>query len=64
MYRRGGSVHRGQHCLIESVYEVVLQKSIPTQIRKHIRYMSNDKRVADGFVGESTFAKRLYKLFL
>jgi len=50
--------------LTESVYKVVSQKSIPTQIRQLIFYISNSKEYVDGFVRELTFAKRLYKHFL
>jgi len=34
-------------------------KSIPTQIRQLILYISNSKGEVDGFVGELTSAKRL-----
>ena len=43
--------------LTESVYKVVLQKSIPTQIRQLILYISDDEGYVDEFVGELTFAK-------
>ena len=45
--------------LTQSVFEVVLQKSILTQIRQLILYMSNSKGQVDGFVGKLTSAKRL-----
>ena len=45
-------------------FKVVLQKSIPTQIRQHIPYISNSQAYVDGFVGESTSAKRLHKHFV
>ena len=45
--------------LTESVYEVVLEKSIPTQIRQLVLYIRNDKGYVDGFVWELPFAKRL-----
>ena len=38
-----------------------LQKSIPTQIRQLILYISNSEGYVDGFVGEWTCAKRLEK---
>ena len=42
----------------QSVYEVVLQKSIPTQIRQLIFYIRNSEGYVDGFVGELTPTKR------
>ena len=39
--------------------QVVLQNSIPTQIRQLIIYISNSKGSVDGFVGELTSAERL-----
>jgi hypothetical protein len=50
----------------ESVYEVVLQKSVPTKIRQTNLnlYVSDDKGYVDGFVRELTFAKRLNQHFL
>ena len=50
--------------LTESVYQVVLQKSIPAQIRQLILYISNSKGYVDGFVGGVTSAKQLYKYFM
>ena len=44
--------------------QVVLQMSIPSQIRQLILYISNSKGHADGFVGELTSAKRLSKHFV
>ena len=41
--------------LTQSFFEVVWQKSIPTQIRQLILYISNE------FVWELTFTKRLLK---
>ena len=49
--------------LIQSVFKVVLQKSIPTQIRQRVLYISNSKGYVDGFVEELPSAKRLYKHF-
>ena len=43
---------------------VVLQKSIPAQIRQLIFHISDDKGQVDGFVRELTFAKQLYKYVL
>ena len=66
---RGGGAGRApprRFFLTQSVYKVVLQKSIPAQIRQLILdyyYISNNKGYVDGFVGELTFAKRLYKQF-
>ena len=50
--------------LTESVYKVVLQMSIPAQIRQRVLYISNDKGLVDEFARELTFAKQLYKHFL
>ena len=54
----------GRSHLTESVHNVVLQKSIPAQIRQRILHMGNRKGYIDGFVRESTYAKRLDKHFL
>ena len=43
--------------LTQSVYELVLQKSIATQICQLFRYVSASKGSVDGFVGELTVAK-------
>ena len=48
----------------QSVFKVVLQKSISTQIRQLILFYYLYKEQVDGFVRESTFAQRLYKHFL
>ena len=53
-----------QAYLIESVYKVVLQESIPERIRRPILHKSNNNGWVDGFVRELTLAKRLYKHFL
>ena len=58
-----------RHCrelsyLTESVYNVVLQQSIPAQIRQRILCISKNKGYADGFVRKLTFEKRLYEHFL
>ena len=50
--------------LTESVHKVILQQSIPAQIRQLIFIISNNKGQVDGFVGELTFANRLHKHFL
>ena len=50
--------------LTESVYLVVLQKSIPAQIPQLVLHVSDNKGYVDGFVRESTFAKRPYNHFL
>ena len=50
--------------LTESVYKVVLQKSIPPPIRQLILHISNNEGQIDRFVRELTFAKRHYKHFL
>jgi len=46
--------------LTERVFGIVLPKAIPAQIRQLILYISNHRGYVDGFVGELTFAKRLY----
>jgi hypothetical protein len=47
--RGGGGVHA-----TESVISIDLQKSIPTQIRHLISYVSNNEGHDDGFVRELT----------
>ena len=42
--------------LTHNVFKVVLQKSIPTQIRQLFIHIINSKGYVDGFVGELTFA--------
>ena len=49
----------GGSYLTESVYNVVLQKSIPAQIRQLFLYISNDRGLVDEFVRDFCFAKRL-----
>ena len=46
-------------CFTESVFKVALQKSVPTQIRQLILYMSNGRELVDEFEGGLTPAKRL-----
>ena len=45
--------------LTQSVFKVVLQKSILSQNRQIILHISKDKGLVDGFVGELVSAKRL-----
>jgi len=45
--------------LTQSVPQVVLQKSISTQIRQHIFYISNIEEQVGEFVGDLTSAERL-----
>ena len=45
----------------QSVFDVVLQKATPTQIRQLILYIGNSEGKVDRFVGELTSAKRLRK---
>ena len=59
-----GAKKKNLACLTESAHKVVVKKSIPTQIRQLILYISNDKDSVDGFVRESIFAKRRYKHFM
>ena len=49
----------GPPCLSHSVFQVVLHKSIPTQVCQLILDISSSKEQVDGFVGELTSAKRL-----
>jgi len=50
--------------LTQRVFKVVLQKSIPAQIRQLIICISDNKGKVDRFVLELTFAKRLYEHFV
>ena len=65
MVQPGGSAVETRPCadfnLTESVFNVVLQKSIPTQIRKLILYISMSEERVDEFMRELTSAKRLCK---
>ena len=45
--------------LTQSVFQVVLHKLNPTQIRQLIPYISTSKGWVDGFVGELTSVKRM-----
>ena len=45
----------------ESVYKVILQKSISVQIRQLILYVSHNKGLVDEFVRELTLAKQRYE---
>ena len=47
--------------LTQSVFKVVLQKSIPTQMRQLTLYTGNSGGYVDGFVGKLNSAKRLQK---
>ena len=47
--------------LTESVYKVVLQSSIPAQIRQLVLCFYLNKEQVDGFVREIAFAKRLHQ---
>ena len=49
--------------LTESVGKVLLQKSIPAQIRQLILNIGDNNGHVDGFVWESTLAKRCDKNF-
>ena len=57
----GLSLH---HLLTESVYQVVLHKSIPAQIRQYILSYYPYEEYVDGFVREWTFVERRYKHLL
>ena len=48
----------------QSVYNVVLQKSIPAQICERVLYISNSEGYVDDFLRELTFAKQPDKLFV
>ena len=53
-----GSLQEGVRVhLTQSAFKVVLQKSIPPQIRQPILHISNSKGEVDGFAGELTFAE-------
>jgi hypothetical protein len=56
--------HGSELYLTESFYRVVLQKSIPAQIRQLILCISDGQVWFHGFVRELTFAKQLYKHFV
>ena len=47
-------------CLTESDCKVDLQKSIATQIRQLLPYISNNKEQVDGCFGELSSTKRLF----
>ena len=51
-------LHLRSH-LTQSAFQVVSQKSIPTQIRPLILHISDSQGKVEGFVGELTYAKRL-----
>jgi len=46
--------------LTEKVFKVILQKSIPSQFRQIIFYISNSKGYVKKIVRKLTFSKRLY----
>ena len=46
--------------LTESVYKVVLQKSIPAQICQLVPYTINDEGYVDGFVRKLLFLKNTF----
>ena len=50
--------------LTDSINKVFLKKSITTQIRRRILYISNDNGSVNEFVRELTFVKRLCKHFM
>ena len=60
--RRAGG--QASSYLTERVYQVVLQQSVPAQIRQLVLYISNAQGQVDEFVRELTLANRLYKYFL
>ena len=55
----GASGRTSRFHITQSALEAVLKKSIPTQIRQLILYISNSKGQVDRFVGELASAKRL-----
>ena len=64
---RGERVGRNQDdrpYLTESVYKVVLSKSIPARIRQRILYYYSYEGSVDQILRESTFATPLHKHFL
>ena len=50
--------------LTPSVFKAVLQRSTPPKNRQLIIYCHLREEYVDEFVGELTFAKRLYKHFV
>jgi len=54
---------RARPCLTQRVLKVVLQKSIPTQIRQPLFHISNSKGNFDGFVGGVTYVNDLMNTF-
>jgi len=62
--KRPGSPHgRSQIHPTKSVYKVVSQKSISSEIRQLVIYISNHEGYVNRFVREFTLAKQLYKHF-
>ena len=55
--------HQNHHHT-QSVFKVVLQRSIPSRFRQLILHVSNSKGYVDKFVGGLTSAKRLSKHFV
>jgi len=49
--------------ITQSIFKIVLQKSLPTQIRHLILYTSNSTGYVDGFVGDLTSAKQFKNTF-
>ena len=62
--RRPRAFRRYHFYLSKSVFKIILQKSIPPQIRQLNLDDYVYKEQVDGFVRELTFAKRLEKHFL
>jgi hypothetical protein len=62
--KHGGAFVQEQVHLTQSVFKVVLQTPIPTQIRQLILHISNSTGKVDGFVGGLAYAKRLSKYFV
>ena len=60
---RRALLQAGVNVVKQSVFKVILQKVIPTQIRQFILRISNSKEYVDIFVGELTSANRRYKHF-
>ena len=59
--RHVATIQFSQVYLTQSVYKLVLQKSIPAQIRQLFLHLSNYNGRFDGFTLELTLAKRRYK---
>ena len=59
---RSSPLHLGlEFSFTQSDYKLILQKSVPAQIRQRVIDIDNNKGEVGGFVRELTFAERPYK---